>query len=385
MASTAQAQGVDPPDAQLLALLERVEARTRSLTPGSPDASGSGSGEHQELDDPAATGESTGDVTLGSLSPLGTPTSPEDLSGHRRQRSRSVFESDYEPASHATLTTVTSVNIGDLARRLKRARRLGPQSEIDLDMFLAAQPVAREAQQYAVSLECRDMLKTMTLEQEYKMPETLKRTAQDYGWAYMLSPTIQSYCAVDASDKVLAVMRELGVANIPPAHETARCDAVLACIGKALTDCRHHIKNKVSETLKTGAQGPKDIASLCAAIANRSKVKPTAAMYMRVAAVRYIVRTYPECVGEDAFWIRFNKQLNQYRELLKTPVKIQAAFEDMYESDKRLYGDPDILTHPTLNPNHQDEWISALERAAARPASKTASGTTNTRRRVKRK
>ncbi|KAI0349302.1 hypothetical protein OH77DRAFT_1432189 [Trametes cingulata] len=217
------------------------------------------------------------------------------------------------------------------------------------------------------------------------MPETLKRTAQDYGWAFMLSPTVQSYRAVDASDKVLAVMRELGVANVPPAHETARCDAVLACIGKALTDCRHHIKNKVSESMKPGVQGSKDIASLCAAITSRSKVKPTAAMYMRIAAVRYVVRTYPECAGEDAFWIRFDKQLNQYRELLQTPAKIQAAFEDMYETDKRLYGDPDILVHPPLNPNHQDEWIAALERAAARPVSKTATGTSNSRRRVKRK
>ncbi|KAI0349301.1 hypothetical protein OH77DRAFT_1280789 [Trametes cingulata] len=161
----AGSQSADAPDAQLLALIERVEARTRDPVPSSPDnldRSGDGSGEPEGLQDPTGTTESASDAPLGPEATLDSPTDTTESSIHRRQRSRSVFESEYEPGLRSS-SAVTAANISDLSQRLKRARRLGPQSETDLDIFFAAQPIAREAQQYAVALECRDMLKTMTL------------------------------------------------------------------------------------------------------------------------------------------------------------------------------------------------------------------------------
>ena len=40
-------------------------------------------------------------------------------------------------------------------------------------------------------------------------------------------------------------MRELNVTDVPPKHETGRCDMMLACIGKALTDTRCSVKSEV--------------------------------------------------------------------------------------------------------------------------------------------
>lgn len=40
-------------------------------------------------------------------------------------------------------------------------------------------------------------------------------------------------------------MRMLGVADMPPSMETGRCELLLACLGKALTDKRYHIKFQV--------------------------------------------------------------------------------------------------------------------------------------------
>ncbi|KAI0348849.1 hypothetical protein OH77DRAFT_1594545 [Trametes cingulata] len=171
MASASQSQGADPPDALLLALVERVEARTRaSRSPGLDIPPG----REDKPQGPQATGDGlAGDEVQAPEQQLDALRCPVASSGHHRQRSRSVFEGEHDQDPHVTPSASTA-NIADLARCLKRARRLGPQSEIDLDIFVAAQPIAREAQQYAVALECRDMLKTVTLEQEHKMPETLK-------------------------------------------------------------------------------------------------------------------------------------------------------------------------------------------------------------------
>ena len=101
-------------------------------------------------------------------------------------------------------------------------------------------------------------------------------------------------------------LRELNVADIPPAHETGRCDEVLKVISKALTDCRCHMKEKVSgmfrnafhhilmqiqiaATLGSSDDVSKDIASLTTAILSRTKVKATVLIYLRIA---FIVSTF---------------------------------------------------------------------------------------------
>ncbi|CDO76975.1 hypothetical protein BN946_scf184298.g2 [Trametes cinnabarina] len=224
---------------------------------------------------------------------------------------------------------------------------------MELDVFLVANPFEREAQQYAISLECRDMLKLLSVDQEYKMTDTLK-----------------------------TVMRQLGVANLPSMQETGRCEVLLTYIGKSLTDCRHHIKNKVTETLKAGCKSAKDIGSLTAAITSRSKVRPTAALYMRIAAVRWVAKEYSQCT-EDAFWVKFDEKLIEWRQRAQTPALIQALFQEMYNSDKDTFGLPDLLAHPTLNPNHQEEWITSLNTFASRPTS-SAVVPASSRRRTKR-
>lgn len=44
-------------------------------------------------------------------------------------------------------------------------------------------------------------------------------------------------------------MRELKIADLPPAHDTGRCKVVTAECGSAFTQCRHGIKDKVSNLL----------------------------------------------------------------------------------------------------------------------------------------
>ncbi|RDX47099.1 hypothetical protein OH76DRAFT_1419778 [Lentinus brumalis] len=184
--------------------------------------------------------------TPGASSRPGSPVPPGAARGQQRARSDFEDESD-EPVATALIPYTPTSSLVLLAPVLKRARRLGIQAEADLDIFLAAPLAERTAYQYALSLSNNEALTTLSLHLDYKLPGTLRITCSDYAWAYMLSPTITSYRTSEGADTILAVMRDLNVSDLPPRHETGRCEEVIRVIGKAMITCRHHVKEKTRQ------------------------------------------------------------------------------------------------------------------------------------------
>ena len=106
-------------------------------------------------------------------------------------------------------------------------------------------------------------------------------------------------------------MCDLNIVDVPPRRETGRCLQVEKVIRQAITQCRHHIKEKVCprtctfmlfysqmvikvvSTFNPGPDDAIDIASLAAVITSSTKVKPTAALYMRIALIVCLSASIP--------------------------------------------------------------------------------------------
>ncbi|KAJ3992123.1 hypothetical protein F5050DRAFT_1811809 [Lentinula boryana] len=263
----------------------------------------------------------------------------------------------------------------DRVRAIKRQRVLSSDALRDFEGFENAQsPMEHMAHIFLVQLENRDMLRLLTLTQEYRVPETLKNTCQDYAWVYLLSPSIMLYKGKNGPTNVLAAMRQLNVLNLPPATETGRCDIVCEIIKKTMTDVRHHIKDKIKQSLKDDSPSH-DIAALTRACIGGSKAKPTAALFMRIA---FLSCAYPTCVT-DKFWDKVDQSLTKTRTDCKTPAELQAVFEAILAQDKAKFGEPDLITHPAVALRDVDQWLLSVNGVAGAAADLTSVSTATSR------
>ncbi|KAJ3859038.1 hypothetical protein EV359DRAFT_68510 [Lentinula novae-zelandiae] len=223
-------------------------------------------------------------------------------------------------------------------------------------MDRAQSPAEHMAHVYLVVLENRDALRLLTLSQEYRIPETLKTTCKDYAWAYVLSPTILLYKSKSGPANVLAAMRQLNVSNLPPSSETGRVDVVLEVIKKGMTDAHHNVKEKITLSVKNSASLYRDIAALTQACIGCSKAKPMAALFVRIAFLRWQVAQHPTS-NMDKFWDKVDEALNKYRTEFKTAIELNDAFSTIYEEDQRTYGEPDLVSHPQVAVRDLDQWL----------------------------
>ncbi|KAJ7140291.1 hypothetical protein C8R43DRAFT_1018169 [Mycena crocata] len=152
-------------------------------------------------------------------------------------------------------------------------------------------------------------------------------------------------------------MRMLGVLDLPPPSETGRCEVVLKCIGKALTDKRHYIKSQIFASLSPAEDGVKvDIAKLTRSCISNSPVQPTVAMYQRLALIRSVATDLKD--GEN-FWATVDKQLNIYYQNF-SPSERKTFFEMHYNTDVANHGAADKEIPITLMKD-MESWLSTVD------------------------
>ncbi|KAE9385091.1 hypothetical protein BT96DRAFT_950089 [Gymnopus androsaceus JB14] len=252
----------------------------------------------------------------------------------------------------------------DRVRAIKRLCVISPDSVRDFEAFENAQsPPEHLAHVFLVGLENRDAFRLLTSSVDYRVPETLKTTCKDYAWVYILSPTIMQYKGKTGPANVLAAMRQLNVNNLPPPSETGRCDVIMEIIKKGMTDARHNIKEKITSSVKNEAAAHRDIAALTRACIATSKAKPTAALFVRIAFLRWQFNQYPTCVT-DKFWDKVDETLVKYRTEFNTAAELQPAFEAIFHSNKEKYGQPDLVLNPSVAIRDVNEWLLKVSSAA---------------------
>ncbi|KAK7463482.1 hypothetical protein VKT23_006831 [Stygiomarasmius scandens] len=246
---------------------------------------------------------------------------------------------------------------------LKRQRTLSADSQREYEQFeKALTPHEGLAFVLLTMLETRDLLRLLTLAQEYRAPDTVKTTCKDYACIFLLSPALLQYkLDKNAAPNVLMAMRELGIQNLPDACETGRCELILEIIKKAMTDFRHHLKEKIAASIKSN----QDIAALTKACIGTSKAKPTAGLFIRIAFLRWMYTTNPKATG-DTFWKIVDEHLIKTRREYPTTAEQQEVFVALYEADLARFGQPDLVNHPQVSVNDIDSWILQVNAAASR-------------------
>ncbi|TEB26328.1 hypothetical protein FA13DRAFT_1795756 [Coprinellus micaceus] len=230
---------------------------------------------------------------------------------------------------------------------LKKQHTLSPCSEEDFDLFINvnSQPDHMLCVMLGM-LECHDLLHAAASSKAYTIPEDVKESLIIYSQVFVLSPAALFYKRKSCPTTVLAVMRSLNVSGIPGEHDVGRVEVILKAITKALTDACHHVKNQIQQSLNRLNQGT-------------TKVKATLGLFMRIAFLRWVMRSYP--VKPDKFWDQVDVQLDKVRKTHPGTLKL------LYDEDIAKYGslNPDCPSFPL---EQVDEWIKTMHRFASASA-----------------
>ncbi|KAJ6511524.1 hypothetical protein C8R47DRAFT_737294 [Mycena vitilis] len=266
----------------------------------------------------------------------------------------------------------------EAGRAFKRHKNLSGQSDSDADLFLkTANPSKHMYQLLCVGLQCRDHLEKIVRDSEkkFKLPDTVAKTCHDYAYCALLSPGITHYRnpkdGPTIPSDIVGVMRAIGIAQLPPPHETGRCEVLRQCVNGHLIQKRYHIRAQIEATLS----GPKvDIATLTRACIGTSNCRPTVPLYQRIALIRSLLWEYKNDLkkassednaaatksdkgDKDMFWVEVDKRLVIYHSMSATDR--QMSYELTYEDDVKAYGQPDSLIPITAMKN-VEEWLKKL-------------------------
>ncbi|GBE78718.1 hypothetical protein SCP_0116090 [Sparassis crispa] len=215
---------------------------------------------------------------------------------------------------------------------------------------------------YGLLLECRDYLQKLSRDSEYKIPDTLRATLMDYAHTYILSPTIESYRKASNPGNILAAMRHLNIAQIPPEQETGRCAVIHTVVAKGLTEWRNHVKTQISISIDAKST-IRNLAALAHACIKTCSVHPTVAMYIRLAYIRLIFVKFSG-LKEDAFWNKVDSSMKEIREQYRTSGAIYDAYQAVYRNDKLTYGEPDNAMYPIALATSIPAFINDLNAAS---------------------
>ncbi|KAJ6625359.1 hypothetical protein B0H10DRAFT_2212029 [Mycena sp. CBHHK59/15] len=279
---------------------------------------------------------------------LASPSPDGDASSCGTLRTRLDVDNDANDLpAHVQPDNISNPYTLEEGRALKRHKNLSAQSDADADVFLkTAHPMRHAYQILLVGLECRDALKIIAADnsKKYKLSDTLKAT-----------------------------MRLIGIMELPPASETGRCDVVLACISKALTEWRCHIKTQMNKTLQlmpsaadkeNGTTPPIDIASLTRNCIGSSSAKATAALYQRMAFIRLcaveLKETPTPIAADEKFWHIVDEKLALWRQAFPIKENLQLMFDKAYNDDKKTFGEPDSKIPITMMKD-LESWLTTLD------------------------
>ncbi|SJL16231.1 uncharacterized protein ARMOST_19751 [Armillaria ostoyae] len=210
-------------------------------------------------------------------------------------------------------------------------------------------------------LEVKDMAEVITndLVGKYTLPDTVRKTAQDYASAAVLAPNLQAYKAPALAASIMTVMRDLRVQELPPPHETGRCGVLESVISKALTDMRCHVKAQIHCSIDDkDVKQSDDITTLVVACIGTTKAQSTLAVRMHIAFL----------VGFGVLNVMhyIDGMLVQMRKTFATASLLAGAFKDIYEQDMQQYGSPDSIDNPVVMAKKVESWLTTLDNACGK-------------------
>ncbi|KAL0064674.1 hypothetical protein AAF712_008372 [Marasmius tenuissimus] len=313
--------------------------------------------------------------------------------------------------SALTLTNVIRNFSVEDGRALKRQKTLSADADREYDEFLNSldAPASALSRIMLVLLQNRDINRAISeeLKQRWTPSDPLLETAKEYGQLTLLSPRIHAYKGTRLALMVVETMRKLGVAELPPPHETGRLAVITKSINRSFTDMRYLIKLKIGQSIydDEGSYQPTDVGTLLHGCIGTTRAPPLATALARMAFLRSIwlelfekqraeeKRSEEGTVAQGAtsrgggkpknpkkrgfsekknqlrdlpnvpkFWDYVDIQLEEMRKLCKTPDILAGAFRKFYDDDIKLYGSSSA---PVTEMKDLEDWLGTLHSATA--------------------
>ncbi|KAI4293784.1 hypothetical protein K525DRAFT_214140 [Schizophyllum commune Loenen D] len=195
----------------------------------------------------------------------------------------------------------------------------------------------------------------------YQMTTDLENTARRYAKLFLYSPRVAAYRGNNAAELVIKALRANNVADLP--DPSGHDDEVLASFIRAeLTTFRSQIKTKVFASLNEGSS-LHNVADLTGSIIqSEGAVRPTAAMFMRAAFLRWHTVNYS---SHPDWWQTVDDTLAEYKQTLSQP-ELELAFNAIYQADVGNANDLGNMKHPlrssvrAVDPTTIPRWIQKI-------------------------
>ncbi|KAH7316369.1 hypothetical protein B0J17DRAFT_751019 [Rhizoctonia solani] len=251
----------------------------------------------------------------------------------------------------------THVSLHQYAPGLASSKKLSDNSVQELHRFATSSAPERDMMAFALNLELRDILKTISKAVvSTNVHPDLRKHIKTYTAALFFSPALPYYSAPRGGTRnkelprtVLRMLNSCQVANIPPPSNHAATEK----LGKR----------------KQGASGM-DLGSFVASLTRNTTIKVTKEHYGRVA---FLSREYRRWDSRDAtaggelttigFWDWVDKALDQARKKYgKQPAAINRYFQSVIEEDEKLFSK---AVGKVVSSEERDDWQRQIEAASS--------------------
>ncbi|KAF8179171.1 hypothetical protein BJ912DRAFT_646907 [Pholiota molesta] len=264
------------------------------------------------------------------------------------------------PPSPATGSSTPNTGLSHFGNLFKRTTQLSPGAEAQLDRFCNTENAEeRDALQYVLLLEIRDLFKQTHRPGNWTLSDELKKTIGSYVKAFLLSPNITAYRG-NCAEQILKAMEDLNVADLPPEKGVLQVNEVLSSISNQLTSFRAVIKQKIQASLgapNDKAAPTRNVADLTHALIAHTAVPPTLQLWMRVAFLRHCLVTCPTA----DYWMAVDETLARARARSADSIELSNAFGRVYAEDVRQYGDPATTRHASVPLESRPGWLRTID------------------------
>ncbi|KAF6765747.1 hypothetical protein DFP72DRAFT_839564 [Ephemerocybe angulata] len=260
---------------------------------------------------------------------------------------------------------ISSAALRQYAQILENRYNISSRTKAALDEF-AALNTMEERLMLAIVLLSDGQEKAK--QDTWVMTSELKLEIKHYTRVFLLSPRLGAYRGVDIDAHILDVMRESRVKGLPERKEIAQTKTVLEEINTVLTNFRNHMKTKIKDSLSP-TSSIRNIGDLTAAILSPTQVKATIQVYLRIAFLRLCMADSTTTTN-DQFWVSVDEELHSVRSDMSSEVELSQFFTNVFEADKRKYGDPAATRHQVIEARNVESWIEAVNRKASKVEAK---------------
>ncbi|THU93260.1 hypothetical protein K435DRAFT_799837 [Dendrothele bispora CBS 962.96] len=248
-------------------------------------------------------------------------------------------EDEELPASPLSIFPPNSNTIGrrplsTLAQQLKEEHDLDFNSCAEVDKYCGMTLEERLLVHFVIGLKQREILKKKTGTEQYTIPSALLTTLRGNAFSLFMSSKLTSYTGKLAKATIEA-SREIGVPELPAVHELGKLGIIEKQLKKHITDIRYQTKEKISKSLKVKKKP--DVAMLTAKLIGDKSVPITAAMYRRVAVLRFVAVSHPEQFKSDEYWAKVDEVIHSWREAANGNAGVLLnIFDQTYKEDQIL-------------------------------------------------